>query len=51
MTLKDLVLLDVVLHGRKVDIAHWLIAKIYSIKDVMDRVIDFGNIVTVIVEV
>lgn len=46
VTLKDLVLLDVVLHGRKVD----TIAKISSIKDVVDGVIEFGIIVTMITE-
>lgn len=50
VTLKDLVLLDVVLYGHKVDITHWIIAKMNSIKDVVDRVIVFSTIVIVIAE-
>lgn len=50
LTLKDLVLLDMTLHGRKVDTTHWLIAKISLIKDVVNKFIKFGAIVTVIVE-
>lgn len=48
--LKDLVLLDVIFYGHKVDTTHWIIAKINSIKDVVDGVIVFSIIVTVIAE-
>lgn len=50
MTLKDLFLLDAALHGHKVDTTHWIVAKISSSKDVVERVIEFGTIVTMIVE-
>lgn len=48
MTLKDLVLLDTIFHGRKMDMTHLFIAKM--IKDATDGVIEFSTNVIVIVE-
>lgn len=46
-TLRDI---DTTFHVYQVDTTHWLIYIITQIKDVMDRVVEMGTLITMIIE-